>query len=247
VLTSDVEVAADALRRGDVVAVPTDTVYGLAVDPWASGACERIFTLKSRPSTAALPVLVGCLEQALELAAPSAQALLSVIAPVLWPGAVTVVVERAAGACVDLGGDAATIGIRWPSHDLVTQLCSSVGPLAVTSANRHGEPPCTVAAEVVVCFGDGVLVLDGGACDGDPSTVVSLTGDEPVLLREGPVPFDRVAAAAAAAARARPARTRARSVGSADVDSTSGPSRRGVEPEPLSGAPGADDPLEREP
>jgi tRNA A37 threonylcarbamoyladenosine synthetase subunit TsaC/SUA5/YrdC len=97
----------------------------------------------------------------------------------------------------ELGGDPLTIGLRCPSHGLVRDLLRRTGPLAVTSANRHGEAPLHSAAEVTAHFGTGVVaVLDGGRCEGRPSTVVSLTGGEPQCLREGDLAFSELLAAA---------------------------------------------------
>jgi L-threonylcarbamoyladenylate synthase len=96
----------------------------------------------------------------------------------------------------DLGDDEMTVGVRCPDHPVPLALCRRLGPLATTSANRHGEPTPTTAAGVAEVFGDAVpLVLDAGPCDGSPSTVVDCTGVEPKLLREGRVPWADVLAA----------------------------------------------------
>lgn len=189
-----VDEIAEALRRGEVVAIPTDTVYGLAVDARLAGGAEQVFALKRRPDSVALPVLVGTAAQAAELAAPGARAALALLAAELWPGPITFVVERSPIVGLHLGGDPGTVGLRCPRHRLARGLCSAVGPLAVTSANRHGGAPCVTAREVWELFGDDVAVLDGGRCSGEPSTVVSLVGTAPALLREGPVPLARVEA-----------------------------------------------------
>ena len=191
-----------ALRRGEVVAVPTDTVYGLAVDPRAPGGVERVFAAKSRPESTALPVLVADLAQAEPLVHPADHAALSAIAGAHWPGALTVVARRAAGVDVALGGDGRTIGLRCSLHPAVRALCRAVGPLAVTSANLHGGTPCTTAAEVRSIFGAVLPVLDGGPCVGVPSTVVALTSDGGArLLRTGPVALADVLDSLARAAR----------------------------------------------
>ena len=181
--------AGAALEAGSVVAIPTDTVYGVAVDPERPGATDRLFALKHRPAHLELPVLVADLTQADALAGPHGLSALALrLADRFWPGSLTIVVWRRAGVDWDLGGNRETIGLRCPDHALVRRLCRSVGPLATTSANRHGEPPLTTAAAVAAAFGDGLaLVLDGGTCAGAPSSVVDLTGDEPRCLREGAV------------------------------------------------------------
>lgn len=176
-----------ALERGEIVAVPTDTVYGLAADATIAASAERLFELKRRPMSVALPVLVASPAEALRLAAPVARARLEILSARYWPGALTIVVERDPDVAVHLGGDPGTVGIRCPGHPLVRELCAAVGPLAVTSANRHLEPSCRSADEVRAVFGADVAVLDGGRCDGMPSSVVSLLGGDTRMLREGPV------------------------------------------------------------
>jgi tRNA threonylcarbamoyl adenosine modification protein (Sua5/YciO/YrdC/YwlC family) len=186
--------ACAALREGRVVAVPTDTVYGLAVDPSLAHATAALFALKGRPETQALPVLVADAGQARALAAPGAWTpALERLAARWWPGALTVVVARRAGLDWDLGGDPATIGLRVPAAEPVRRLCREAGPVAATSANRHGEPPLTTAAHVVACFGAELPVLDGGRCDAPPSTVVDLTGTTATCLRQGAIAWEEIA------------------------------------------------------
>ena len=189
------EEAARALRDGAVVAVPTDTVYGLAADPARAGATAAVFALKGRPAGLALPVLVAGLDQAGAVTGPGG--LLGpgrVLAEAFWPGALTVVVPRRPGLGWELGGDERTVGLRCPASDAARRLCAVVGPLATTSANRHGEAPATTAAGVRRAFGPGLLVVDGGPCAGAPSTVVDVCGEEPRLLREGGVAWRDVRA-----------------------------------------------------
>lgn len=176
--------ALEALHRGEVIGTPTDTVYGLAVLPGLAGAVERLFIAKGRPASVPVAVLVADVEDA---AALCESALPRALVERHWPGPLTLVVRRSAGLYWDLGGDPTTIGLRCPDHALVRELCSAVGPLATTSANRHGYPSPTTAAGVVAEMTGApvALVLDGGECDGTPSTVVDLTGEMPVLLREG--------------------------------------------------------------
>ena len=188
--------AAEALRAGAVVAVPTDTVYGLAADPARPGATAAVFALKGRPAGLALPVLVDGVDQAGAVAGPDGlRGPGRVLAEAFWPGALTVVVPRRQGLGWDLGGDDRTVGLRCPAAAAARRLCAAVGPLATTSANRHGEAPATTAAGVRRVFGAGLLVVDGGPCDGVPSTVVDVCGEEPRLLRAGGVPWGDVLAA----------------------------------------------------
>jgi tRNA threonylcarbamoyl adenosine modification protein (Sua5/YciO/YrdC/YwlC family) len=182
-----------------VVAIPTDTVYGLAVDPRRPGSTGAVFALKHRPVTLVLPVLVAGVAQADALAGSDG------LSPVarrvvdrFWPGSLTIVVARRVGLDWDLGGDGTTIGLRCPAHPVTRRLCERVGPLATTSANRHGEPPITSAAALAEEFGDAVaVVVDGGVCDGMPSTVVDLSGETLLCIREGAVAWSDVQESAA--------------------------------------------------
>jgi L-threonylcarbamoyladenylate synthase len=189
----DLSAAVAALRAGAVVAIPTDTVYGLAVDPRWPGATDAVFALKQRPASLELPVLVGDIETADTLADVDGLPVAARrLADRFWPGPLTVVVARRAGLDWELGGDGSTVGLRCPAHVVARRLCSLVGPLATTSANRHGRPPLTTAAAVAREFGAEVLVVDGGTCDGMPSTVVDTTGDALRCLRAGAVTWDDV-------------------------------------------------------
>lgn len=182
---ASVEAAAQALAAGRIVAIPTDTVYGLAADPFHTGAADRLFALKRRPRDVSLPVLVAGAEQALELAEdlPAAGRRLM---EAFWPGPLTIVLPRRAALAADLGTDEATVGIRCPNHPVPLALCRRVGPLATTSANIHGQPTPPTAAGLVDLFGEAVaIVLDAGPCEGTPSTVVDCAGEEAKLLREG--------------------------------------------------------------
>ena len=188
---------AEALRAGLAVALPTDTVYGLAADVSVPGATDRIFELKHRPHDVDLPVLVADADQALGLATAVPESAIALMTR-FWPGAITLVIPRAPDLAADLGEDDATIGVRCPDHAVPRALCAIVGPLATTSANLHGEPTPETAASVAEVFGDAVaVVLDGGLCAGSPSTVVDCTGVEPKLLREGRIAWDDVLAALA--------------------------------------------------
>ena len=191
-----IEQAAKALAAGDIVGVPTDTVYGLAADPFHTGASDRLFALKRRPRAVELPILVADEDQALALtvAVPaSARRLMDRY----WPGALTLILPRREDLNADLGEDDATIGIRCPAHPVPIALCQAIGPMATTSANRHDEPPASTAEEVVQAFGPGVeIVLDGGPCRGASSTVVDCTGEQPRLLREGRLAWSELQMAA---------------------------------------------------
>jgi L-threonylcarbamoyladenylate synthase len=190
-------VVVDALRLGQVVAIPTDTVYGLAVDPNQREAVGRLFALKERPTRVALPVLVGSWDQVQALCGPLAPTARG-LADRYWPGPLTLVVPRSPGFVADLGGEpdaGSTLGIRWPDHRTVQRLCDALGPLAVTSANRHGRPPATTAEAVAEEFQGAdrpAAVLDGGVCDGEPSTVVECLGGDIRLLRQGAITWSEL-------------------------------------------------------
>jgi L-threonylcarbamoyladenylate synthase len=182
------------LRDGQVVAVPTDTVYGVAVDPFQVGAADRLFVAKDRPKDVQLPVLVGDAADLARLVEGEVDVFARRLVDRFWPGALTIVLPRKAELRgLDLGGDPTTIGVRCPDHRLVRDLCREVGPLATTSANRHKEPTPPDAAGVADALGDGVaLVLDGGVCEGAPSTVVSVLGEEVTILREGRITTEQL-------------------------------------------------------
>ena len=168
----------DALRDGKVVAIPTDTVYGVAT---LVGHSAALFALKERPADVALPVLIADPADALRYAT------YDVDLSAHWPGALTIVGARTAESSEwDLGGDGATIGLRCPDDDDLRALIREVGPLVTTSANKHGQPPCTTAAEVTAQLGD-IAVLDGGTRNGQPSTVVDATQNPPRVLRQGAI------------------------------------------------------------
>ena len=187
--------AVGVLRKGGVVALPTDTVYGIAVSLATPGGIERLFRVKERPPDKAVILLLDDVAQAARAGriTPPAAAL----AAALWPGGLTLIVpQRTDVAWPDvLTGGSATIGLRVPDHDAPRTLARSVGPLPTTSANRSGVPEATDAAGVLEQLGDAIdLVLDGGpAAGGLPSTVVDCSGPQPTILRVGAVPPESVA------------------------------------------------------
>ena len=182
-----------ALRAGEVVAIPTDTVYGVAAAASVAGATARLFAAKERPPEVALPVLAASPQEALALAGGVSRAAHR-LAERWWPGPLTLVLFRGlASRDFELGGDEATIGIRCPDHDLVRDLARQVGPLVATSANRHRDPtPATAAGVAAALAGAVEIVLDGGPCEGAPSTVVDCSGDGVRLLREGRIPWPEI-------------------------------------------------------
>lgn len=184
--------AVRALGQGQPIGIPTDTVYGLAVDPFRPGATDRIFAVKRRPRDVSLPLLVADVDQALEVSTAVPDLALELMRR-YWPGALTIVIPARPGLGADLGDDEATVGVRSPDHPVPLALCAASGPLATTSANPHGEPPFTTAAALARCFGEAVpVVLDAGICGGSPSTVVDCTGHRLKLLREGRIPWSEL-------------------------------------------------------
>ena len=184
-MTALPEVAA-ALRAGSVAVIPTDTVYGVAALPVCADA---IFGLKRRSRAKALPVLGSGLEQLRSVA--QVDEAVEELATRAWPGPLTIVLPRAGGFTADLGGiERDTIAVRVPAHPLTLELLRATGPLAVTSANVSGEPPASTFEDACSLFPLAVC-LDGGTCDGSPSTIVSLVG-EPRVLRVGELPEEDV-------------------------------------------------------
>jgi L-threonylcarbamoyladenylate synthase len=198
---ADLTLAVAALEAGDVIAVPTDTVYGLAVRLSAAGV-ESVCAMKGRPGDLALPVVVASIEQARGLAAawPSSA---DALARRFWPGALTLVVAAPPALGALVGGPGDSVGLRWPRHGVLNELCAALGPLAVTSANRHGAPPASGIDDVVRTFAaDGPAVaVDGGLCDGAPSTVADCTADPVRRLRDGGVPWGAIEAELSGVAR----------------------------------------------
>jgi tRNA threonylcarbamoyl adenosine modification protein (Sua5/YciO/YrdC/YwlC family) len=186
------EAAQKALSAGLCVAIPTDTVYVLAVDPFVPGASDRLFELAERPREQDLPVLVGSVWQALNLATSVPDGSRRLMDH-CWPGPLTLVLPRDPEVAADLGDDDLTIGLRMSAHPVPLLLCRDIGPLAVTTASATGEPDFETAEEVAEEFGDDVpVVLDGGRCAGLPATVVDGTGDDLHLIREGRLPWANI-------------------------------------------------------
>lgn len=178
-----------ALRAGGIVAIPTDTVYGIAVDLDTAGGIERLFAVKDRPPEKAIAVLVDGLDQVAGLVdlSPAAR----ILANTGWPGGLTLVLalRPAAHLPAALTGGAATLGVRVPDHSVARRLARRLGPLPTTSANRSGEPDSLDAAAVAATIGASIdLIVDGGRVPGQlASTVVDCVGPRPRLLRVGAI------------------------------------------------------------
>jgi L-threonylcarbamoyladenylate synthase len=189
--------AVATLRAGGLVAMPTDTVYGVGVALEAPDGLARLFAAKERPVDRAIVLLVADVEQAASVGVITAAA--RILAGRFWPGGLTLVLAQtpAARLPADLTAGAATIGVRLPDHDCPRTLARDLGPLPVTSANLSGRPDALNAAGVMTQLGDRIdLVLDGGpARGGVPSTVVDCTGEAPRVLRPGAIRPGLLAAA----------------------------------------------------
>jgi len=186
----DLAQAVAALQKGAVVGMPTDTVYGLAADPFSEQAVAALFALKGRPAVKPIPLLAASVEHAARLGRFEGAALAAARAH--WPGALTLVVPRAAGL-PDWVGDPVrgSVGLRVPDHPAALALLAASGPLAVTSANRSGEAPAADATTARAMFGSRVAAyLPGAGAKSAPSTVVDFTGPTPRVLRLGPVAWE---------------------------------------------------------
>jgi L-threonylcarbamoyladenylate synthase len=177
------------LKQGGIVAYPTDTVYGLGACIGIPEAVERIYRVKERPRDIALPLLLADTAQIAEVA--------ETVPPDAWllirrfmPGALTIVLQKSATVPDIVTGGGTTIAVRIPAHPVPIALIQGVGtPIVGTSANLSGRPSPLTAGEVHLQFGDNIdLVIDGGRCSGSrESTIVDVTGDIPVVLREGAI------------------------------------------------------------
>ncbi len=186
--TEGLTAAAQAVKAGRLVVLPTDTVYGIGCDAFSSAAVRSLLAAKQRGPDMPVPVLVGSWStiDGLVLGVPkSARDLIEAF----WPGGLSLVLQHAPSLKWDLGSTKGTVMLRMPLHPVALELLRDVGPMAVSSANVSGQPPAASAAEALEQLGDKVAVyLDGGP-SGEPvaSTIVDLTGDEPRVLREGAV------------------------------------------------------------
>ena len=191
--TAGVDAAVATLRRGELVVLPTDTVYGIAADAFSPSAVNLLLAAKGRGRDMPVPVLVGAwrtLDGLAETVTPTARSLVEAF----WPGPLTLVVRAAPSLAWDLGETRGTVAVRMPLHPVALAVLEQTGPLAVSSANRSGLPPATDAAEAARQLGGSVATyLDGGDCgEPVPSTILDLTGDTPRVLRAGALPVERL-------------------------------------------------------
>jgi tRNA threonylcarbamoyl adenosine modification protein (Sua5/YciO/YrdC/YwlC family) len=191
--TRGIAEAVSAVRRGELVVIPTDTVYGIAADAFTPAAVTALLEAKGRGRDMPTPVLVGSVR--------AAQALVEDfgtygqdLVDEFWPGALTLVCRANSTLAWDLGDSKGTVALRMPLHQLALELLKETGPLAVSSANRSGAPPARTAADAEAQLGDSVEVYldDGPSGEADPSSIVDLTGAVPRLLRAGAIPEERI-------------------------------------------------------
>ena len=187
------QAAAAMVRAGQLVVIPTDTVYGIGCDAFSLGAVHSLLAAKGRGPDMPVGVLVGSWStiDGLVLTVPyQARQLIQAF----WPGDLSIVLRHAPSLSWDLGNTQGTVMVRMPLHPVAIELLKETGPMAVSSANRSGLPPAATVDQARDQLGESVPVyLDGGPSgDPVPSTIVDLTGDEPVVLREGAVPIDSV-------------------------------------------------------
>jgi tRNA threonylcarbamoyl adenosine modification protein (Sua5/YciO/YrdC/YwlC family) len=187
--------AVDAVRRGDLVVLPTDTVYGIGADAFAPTAVDALLAAKRRGRDMPVPVLVGSwrtLDGLVYTLPRTARDLVEAF----WPGGLTLVIEHAPSLVWDLGDADGTVAVRMPLHPVALEVLDATGPMAVSSANVSGRPPATTAAEAHDQLEWLVEVyLEAGSC-GDPvaSTIVDVTGEVPRVLRDGAIGIDQLRA-----------------------------------------------------
>jgi L-threonylcarbamoyladenylate synthase len=188
-----IEAAVAAIQAGELVLLPTDTVYGVAADPFTQDAVTRLLAAKNRGRNMPVPVLIAessTLSGLVETVPRSAYRL----AENFWPGGLTLVLEHARSLAWDLGDAEGTVALRIPDDDVARDLLRRTGPLAVSSANRSGRPAATTAQEAEDQLGGhAAVLLDGGPrADSAASTIVDCTGETPRILRVGAIPPERL-------------------------------------------------------
>lgn len=192
-----VERAASVLRRGELVVLPTDTLYGVAADAFSKTGTRRLYEAKRRSRRFPLSVLVRSPKQLNGLVTtvpPAAELLMAAY----WPGALTIVVPNDPNLMWDLGDNEGTVAVRMPLEEVTLDIIRAVGPLAISSANLSGQTPAGDAHTAQMQLGDGVeLYVDAGARRGSqPSTIIDLTRAQPHILREGAIDGEQALAVA---------------------------------------------------
>nr|WP_141782636.1 L-threonylcarbamoyladenylate synthase [Nocardioides albertanoniae] len=191
--TEAIDAAAAALQSGELVVVPTDTVYGVAADAFDKGAVAGLLAAKGRGRSMPPPVLISNVAT-LDALATRIPDWARTLVEELWPGALTVVFHQQPSLQWDLGESRQTVAVRIPDSDFLRRLIDRVGPLATSSANRTTKPAATNADEADEMLGRMVqAIVDGGQSPvGEASTIVAATGDEPEILRQGAISAQRI-------------------------------------------------------
>lgn len=185
--------AASSVRRGELVVLPTDTVYGIGADAFTPSAVSALTEAKGRGRDVPVPVLVGTVRAANALV-ESLGTYGQDLVDAFWPGPLTLILRANRSLMWDLGDAKGTVAVRMPLHPVALDLLKETGPMAVSSANRAGNPAATTVDEAQEQLGDSVDVyLDAGPCtDGVPSTILDLTTAVPRVLRKGAIPLDKI-------------------------------------------------------
>jgi tRNA threonylcarbamoyl adenosine modification protein (Sua5/YciO/YrdC/YwlC family) len=188
-----VDAAVTAARGGELIVLPTDTVYGIGADAFIPAAVTTMLAAKGRGRNMPPPVLVGTARAAAALV-DDLGAFGQDLIDEFWPGALTLVFRASPTLLWDLGDTKGTVALRMPLHAVALDVLKQTGPMAVSSANRHGQPAAVTADEAEQQLGEAVSVyLDGGPCaDSVPSTILDLTGTIPKVLRAGAISVDRL-------------------------------------------------------
>jgi L-threonylcarbamoyladenylate synthase len=198
--SAGIAAAVAAVLKGELVVLPTDTVYGVGADAFRPAAVQDLLAAKGRGRDMPPPVLVGSVRAASALVedlGPYGQDLIDEF----WPGGLTLICRASRSLKWDLGDTKGTVAVRMPQNEIALELLAQTGPMAVSSANLTGQPAARTAEAAREQLGESVEVyLDGGPCEADvPSTIVDLTGEMPRLLRGGAVPIGRLREVAAVA------------------------------------------------
>ena len=188
-----IETAAHSVSSGELVVLPTDTVYGIGADAFDAVAVRDLLRAKGRGRDFPVPVLVGSWWTVDGLVTTVDDRTRSLI-EAFWPGGLTIVVRYAPSLTWDLGDARGTVAVRMPLHPVAIELLEKTGPMAVSSANRHGEPPAQTAIEARAQLGEDVAVYleDGQVSGGVASTIVDVTGPVPRMLRAGAIGLDEL-------------------------------------------------------
>ena len=186
--------AVEVIRSGGLVAIPTDTLYGLAADPFNATAVDRVVAAKGRAEAQAVALVASDAAQVLEHLGPLTP-MARRLADHFWPGPLTILMLASAALAPGVSAGTGLVGVRVPDHRVTRDLCRLASlPLVATSANMSGKPPAHTPDDVAAAFGDSidVLVDSGPTPGGPPSTIVDATGASPRLIRAGAIPLERI-------------------------------------------------------